>query len=144
MWWDSSLPNFLINEPNTNHNRLMRYNWQHTEWPKFGYDLSGTEDMLFRFAQESGVASGILKALPEESQADAIINTLVAEAIKTSEIEGEYLSRPDVISSVRNNLGLNKEPDMLKDRMADGIGQWIVTMQNLVFLSNGAVFPRNR
>jgi hypothetical protein len=32
---------------------------------------------------------------------------MVWEAIKTSEIEGEYLSRLDVMSSIRHNLGLD-------------------------------------
>jgi Fic family protein len=108
----------------------MKYNWQQKEWPKFSYDLSAIEDMLFRFAEESGQVSGLLKAMPEDSQVEAVLNNLVAEAIKTSEIEGEYLSRPDVISSVRNNLGLNKKPDKVNSRMADGIGQLIVTVRN--------------
>lgn len=33
------------------------------------------------------------------------IELMVVEAIKTSAIEGELLSREDVMSSIRNNLG---------------------------------------
>ncbi len=108
----------------------MKYNWQQKDWPEFGYNLSGIEDILFAFAEETGHISGLLKALPEESQADAILNMMVAEAIKTSEIEGEYFSREDVVSSIRNNLGLNKHPDKVKDKKAQGAGELMVAVRN--------------
>ena len=46
---------------------------------------------------------------------------MVAEAIKSSEIEGEYLEREDVKSSVRNNLGLNVPNDVVSDQRAAGM-----------------------
>jgi Fic family protein len=61
---------------------------------------------------------------------DAVIDTMVAEAIKTSEIEGAYFSRQDVMSSIRNNLGLNKKPDNVKDKKAAGIGKLMVDVRN--------------
>jgi Fic family protein len=55
---------------------------------------------------------------------------LVSEAIKTSEIEGEYLSRKDVISSVRNNLKINTSLENVKDIKAKGIGELVTSVQN--------------
>ncbi|MFD3000306.1 Fic family protein [Pontibacter toksunensis] len=101
----------------------MIYNWQQPDWPKFRYDVSEVEDMLFEFAELTGHVSGILKALPEAVQLEAVIDLMVAEAIKTSEIEGEYLDRQDVVSSIRNNLGLNQTPEATKDKMAQGAGE---------------------
>ena len=101
----------------------MVYNWQQLDWPEFRYDLSEVEELLFNFAEQTGHVSGILKAMPEGIQLEAIIDIMVAEAIKTSEIEGEYLSRQDVISSIRNNLGLNQTPEATKDKMAQGAGE---------------------
>jgi len=72
----------------------MTYNWQQKDWPHFTYRLDDVEDDLLLFAQKTGRASGILQTLPEDARLEAIIDTLVAEAIKTSEIEGEYLNRP--------------------------------------------------
>jgi hypothetical protein len=43
-----------------------------------------------------GKISGILEGLPKETKSEAIIELLVSEAFKTSEIEGEYLSRKNV------------------------------------------------
>ena len=84
----------------------MAYNWQQKDWPEFTYDLTQVEDALLAFAEKTGWASGLLKGLPEDTQTEAIIDLMVAEAIKTSEIEGEYLSRKDVLFSIRKNLGL--------------------------------------
>lgn len=101
----------------------MIYNWQQHDWPAFRYDISVVEDMLFVFAELTGHVSGILKSLPEAVQLEAVIDLMVAEAIKTSEIEEEYLSRQDVVSSFRNNLGLNQTPVVTKDKMAQGAGE---------------------
>jgi Fic family protein len=82
----------------------MNYNWQQPDWPTFHYNLAEVQDLLFAFAEETGVAAGVLKALPADTEMEAVIDIMVAEAIKTSEIEGEYLSRKDVMSSIRNIL----------------------------------------
>lgn len=71
----------------------MTYNWQQKDWPVFTYDLNGVEEKLYLFSGKIGSVNGVLKTLPEETQLSAIIDTMVAEAIKTSEIEGEYMSR---------------------------------------------------
>ncbi len=104
----------------------MKYNWQRSEWPEFQYDLAGLQETLLRFAQKSGRVDGLLAALPETEQTDARINMMVSEAMKTSEIEGEMLSRPDVMSSIKNNLGLNTEPKRVGDRRAEGIAELLV------------------
>lgn len=101
----------------------MIYNWQQPNWPKFRYDLSAVENKLFDFAEQTGHISGILKALPEDIQLEAVIDIMVAEAIKTSEIEGEYLNHQDVVSSIRNNLGLNQTLEATKDKMSQGAGE---------------------
>lgn len=108
----------------------MTYIWQHPEWPEFRYDLTGIEDILLVFAEETGHISGILKGTPNAIQVETLINTMVAEAIKTSEIEGEFLSRQDVVSSIRNNLGIAQKPEPVKDRKAQGAGELMVTARN--------------
>ena len=88
----------------------MKYNWQRKNWPNFRYSLDGLQDLLLRFTEKTGRVDGLLTALPESLQSETIIDLMVSEAIKSSEIEGEMLSRPDVVSSIKNNLGLNPEP----------------------------------
>lgn len=108
----------------------MTYNWQQESWPEFTYNLAEIEKKLYLFSEKTGAVSGVLKALPEDAQLSAVIDTMVAEAIKTSEIEGEFLSRNDVMSSIRNNLGLNEQPDLVPDKRAKGIGQLMVDVRN--------------
>ncbi|ACT96578.1 Fic family protein [Dyadobacter fermentans] len=108
----------------------MNYIWQHSEWPEFRYNLADMDDILFVFAEETGHISGILKGTTNALQVETLINTLVAEAIKTSEIEGEFLSREDVVSSIRNNLGMAGKPEPVKDRKAQGAAELIVTARN--------------
>ncbi len=109
---------------------MKRYNWQQTNWPNFTYDLNQIEDELFLFAEKTGHVTGVLKGLPEDIRIEAIIDNMVAEAIKTSEIEGEFLSRKDVMSSIRNNLGLNKKNELVIDKMAAGAGELMVDVRN--------------
>lgn len=108
----------------------MSYNWQQPDWPDCRFDLHDFEDVLFDFAEQVGHVSGVFQSMPEGMQMDAIIDTMVAEAIKTSEIEGEYFSRQDVVSTIRNNLGLNKIPDPVKDKLAQGTGELMVDVRN--------------
>ena len=108
----------------------MTYNWQQPDWPNFRYDLSGVEDALLSFAEQTGHVAGMFESISEEAQIEAVIDTMVAEAIKTSEIEGEYLSRYDVASSIRNHLGFNKTPERIKDRRAQGVGELMVDVRH--------------
>lgn len=107
----------------------MPYNWQQNDWPEFQFELQEMGDALFTFAEENGKIRGMLNAMPDEMQTEAIINNMVAEATKTSEIEGEYLSRQDVMSSIRNSLGLDNKPAIIKDKRAQGIGDLMVEVR---------------
>ena len=99
----------------------MIYFWQTGDWPNFTYELDAScEKTLYAFARKAGRVDGLLEGLGNKDQMDAIIWLLVEEAMKTSEIEGEYLSRADVTSSIRNNLGLNTMPKLVGDRRAEG------------------------
>jgi Fic family protein len=111
------------------YNRLMKYNWQQSDWPKFKYNLKVMEDVLFAFAERAGRVDGLLEGLPEAAKTEAMIDLMVAEAIKTSEIEGEYLSREDVLSSIRNNLGLGSSAQP-RDQRAEGISELMIDARN--------------
>lgn len=108
----------------------MMYNWQQKDWPDFKYDLSSVEDKLYEIAEKMGQVNGMLLALPENVQSEALIDIMVAEAIKTSEIEGEYLSRQDVMSSIRNNLGLNDKIEQVSDKRAEGVAELMSAVRN--------------
>ncbi|SKB76742.1 Fic family protein [Salegentibacter holothuriorum] len=107
----------------------MKYNWQQPDWPDFKYSTKDLEPLLYKFSERAGRIDGILKGLPEETQYNTLIELLVAEAIKTSAIEGEFLSRNDVMSSIKNNLGLNIPEEPVKDKRAQGISELMIYAQ---------------
>ncbi|MEJ2880283.1 Fic family protein [Pedobacter sp. GR22-6] len=107
----------------------MTYNWQLPDWPAFSYDFAGLQSIMLDFAKEVGEVNGILQSLPQSLQEEALIQLMISEAVKTSEIEGEYLSREDVTSSIRNNLGLNEKPISVKDRRASGIANLMIEVR---------------
>lgn len=84
----------------------MVYNWQREHWPEFSYGTVEIGDKLYLISEKTGLISGSLRVLPDDTQLETIIQVMVAEAIKTSEIEGEYISRKDVMSSIKRGLGL--------------------------------------
>ena len=84
----------------------MTYNWQQPDWTNFQYDLAELQERLQQYVAEQGRLSGMLSALTDELQQQSVIDIMVVEAIKSFEIEGEFLSREEVLSSIRNNLGV--------------------------------------
>lgn len=108
----------------------MKYNWQQNNWTKFEYSTNHLEDLTYNFIEKIGRIQGITKGLSKKAHIQTTINFLVAEAIKTSEIEGEFLSRKDVMSSVRNNLKINSSYENVKDIRAKGIGELVTNVQN--------------
>ncbi len=108
---------------------MENFNWQKEDWPHFSYDETVVESELYAFTEKSGMVSGIIKAIPEEIQQETLIDIIVSEAIKTSEIEGEFLSREDVMSSVRKSLGLSPGGPV-KDKRAKGVSSLMVLVRN--------------
>jgi Fic family protein len=78
---------------------------------------------------KAGELKGILSALPKDISTETIVQIMVTEAIKTSEIEGEIINRIDVMSSIRKNLGLHisQEP---KDKNAIGLSLLLIDVRN--------------
>jgi len=106
-------------------NWLMKtYNWQQSDWPLFRYDLNSLHGTLQLIAEKVGLISGKLSHLDESQETEALIDLIVGEAVKTSEIEGEYISRPDIRSSIENKLGLFGE-NPVRDKRANGIIEMI-------------------
>lgn len=108
---------------------MKKYNWQLKDWPQFKFSLSGVENELLTFSEKVGRVSGILEGLPEDTQQGVIIDIILAEAIKTAEIEGEYPNRKDVLSSIRKNLGLHYSPEYIRDKSAAGLGELMIDVR---------------
>lgn len=109
---------------------MKTYNWQQSDWPDFIYYIDRLEEELFLFTEKIGRVTGKWQALPESTQQETVINMMTAEAVKTSEIEGEYLSRKDVLSSIRKNIGLHSDTVYIKDQRAVGMAELMIDVRN--------------
>jgi Fic family protein len=107
----------------------MKYTWQQKDWPNFIYDQSGVEEDLFLFLDKAGQLDGAVKGMADGDRDRTLVDLMISEAIKSSEIEGEYLSRPDVASSVRNQLGLNKDPEPVRSAASAGMAELMVALR---------------
>jgi len=87
----------------------MQWNWQDADWPNFRYDSAGLVRLEQRFLQSAGEIIGAVRHFNEDDSSQLRIELLSDEAIKTSEIEGEFLDRASVQSSLRRQFGLNTD-----------------------------------
>lgn len=83
------------------------WNWQQKDWPNFFYDQSILSNIETDFIYKSGLLIGAYSHIYEDDKTSLIIDIISDEALKTSEIEGEYLNRDSVQSSIRRNFGLS-------------------------------------
>lgn len=120
---------FTIFEPNGLLNRLIMYNWQLSGWPDFVYGVQEIQPLILAFAQETGEVNGVIQGFSDDLLQETLLQFMLSEAVKTSEIEGEHISREDVISSIRNNLGLNETPIAVKDKRAGGVAQLMLEVR---------------
>jgi len=107
----------------------MTYNWQYPNWPEFHYDAHKIQSLILALAEETGEINGMIMGLSEDLRHETFLQVMLSEAIKTSEIEGEFISREDVMSSIKKNLGLNSTPVQIKDKRAEGIAQLMVEVR---------------
>lgn len=84
----------------------MPWNWQQPDWPTFCWDERRLSQAERAFLVGGGVILGKVDHL-EGQQVDSLIAEVVtAEAMTTSEIEGELLNRDSMQSSIRRHFGL--------------------------------------
>lgn len=105
------------------------YNWQLPEWPDFFYEIQEIQPLIIAFAQETGEISGVMQGLSDDLKQETLLQLMLSEAVKTSEIEGEYISREDIMSSIKNNLGLNEPLINIKDQRAGGVAQLMLEVR---------------
>jgi Fic family protein len=84
----------------------MTWNWQRPEWPKFAWNQSRLAIAEQQFLVGGGVFVGAVKHMGEEDRNVLTVEAMSTEALTTSEIEGEFLDRASVQSSIRRQLGM--------------------------------------
>lgn len=97
------------------------YIWQNSDWPHFTYDLTKFHALLQEIRYQQGLLEGISKGLSQEHLLEMQSETLALDALTTSEIEGEILSRDSLRSSIFKKLGIASEIQDRSTAQTDGL-----------------------
>lgn len=105
------------------------YNWQQNDWRRFRYNENLFTEKALTFMALVGESYGYIQSLSNTERNESVVDLLINEAIKTSAIEGEFLNRIDLASSIRRNLGYQTPSFRIKDRRAEGIAALLVKVR---------------
>ena len=82
----------------------MKWNWEQPEWPTFNFYINDEKEI--EFIKQASRMTGAISVINSQSLKDIEIELISEEALKTSEIEGEYLDRKSIQSSIKKNFGI--------------------------------------
>ena len=84
----------------------MRYTWEREDWPEYRFDSSRLDGLLEAVTQGIAELNRRVLDLGVRGRNQAVAESLEAETLASSEIEGERLDRNSVASSIARRLGL--------------------------------------
>src|SRR5579863_4410165 len=91
------------------------------DWPRFTWDPESLAAPLANIRHRQGRLLGHMEALGFNLRQEASLETLTADVIKTSEIEGEKLDTEQVRSSIARRLGVDIGALKPADRSVEGV-----------------------
>lgn len=100
---------------------MKRYIHELSDWPVFSWDYRKLSGLLAAVRHRQGWLIGRMEALGFPLTAEATLQNLTLDVLKSSEIEGEILDRDQVRSSIARRLGLDIGALAPVDRHVEGI-----------------------
>ncbi|MBK5295336.1 MAG: Fic family protein [Acidobacteriia bacterium] len=97
-----------------------------SEWPRFTLNLELLAEPLASVRHRQGRLTGRMEALGFSLRQEAVLQTLTADVLKSSEIEGEKLDAGQVRSSIARRLGIDIGALKPADRNVDGVVEMIL------------------
>ncbi len=91
------------------------------EWPHFKWDQKALAEKLAAVRNRQGRLTGRMEAYGFKLRAEANLEALTEEVIRSSEIEGEVLNRDQVRSSIARRLGVDIGALTPADRNVEGV-----------------------
>ena len=107
----------------------MAFIWQQKNWPNFTWNNKPIEQSSNQFVTIANQLVGKVSDLSKDEESEVLVDLMVSETVKTSQIEGENYNRDDVRSSIRNQLKLNNKPEKVGDPKANGIASLMVSVR---------------
>ncbi|TJZ50042.1 Fic family protein [Sphingobacterium olei] len=129
------------------------YIYQNHQWPNFTWSAETLASLLASVRHKQGKLLGQMISLGFDLQAEAVLQTLTQDVLKTSEIEGELLNPEQVRSSIARKLGMDIGALAPADRHIDGVVEMLLdATQNYqeplttdrLFGWHAAMFPTGR
>ncbi|WP_211240560.1 Fic family protein [Adhaeribacter aquaticus] len=133
--------------------RRMRYIHQQPNWPAFTWNQESLGQLLVNVRYKQGRLLGRMEGLGFQLQAEASLQTLTQDVLKSSEIEGEILNPDQVRSSIARRLGMEVAGLVPSDRNVDGVVEMMLDAtqryadelsEDRLFNWHAALFPTGR
>jgi Fic family protein len=102
------------------------YIHQQPTWPAFTWQPERLEPLLGGVRHQQGRVLGHMEALGFSLQAEALLQTLTLEVLKSSEIEGELLPTEQVRSSLARRLGIPVAGLVPAERRVEGVVEMLL------------------
>lgn len=97
------------------------YIYERKGWPQLQWNRQRLTERLAAVRHEQGRLTGHMEALGFQLRQEAVLQTLTADVVKSSEIEGEPLDAGQVRSSIARRLGMDIGGLKPADRDVEGI-----------------------
>jgi Fic family protein len=132
---------------------MVRYIHQLEEWPQFRWRDAELAVRLAAVRNHQGRFTGKMETLGFQLKAEAVLQTLTEDVLRSSEIEGEILDKAQVRSSIARHLGMDIGALAPIDRNVEGVVEMMLdATQNYaeplteerLFAWHAALFPTGR
>ena len=123
------------------------------DWPRFQWDADRLAEPLASVRHRQGRLIGRMESLGFNLQEEAVLRTLTADVLKSSEIEGEKLEADQVRSSIARRLGMDIGALKPADRYVEGVVEMMLDatrhydqqlLADRLFAWHAALFPTGR
>ena len=124
-----------------------------SDWPRFQWSRERISEPLAEVRHRQGRLTGRMEALGFKLRQEAVLQTLTADVLKSSEIEGEILDTEQVRSSIARRLGVDIAALKPADRYVEGIVEMMLDARReydkplsaeRLFAWHAALFPTGR
>lgn len=105
---------------------VARWIWQRDDWPQVTRGCA-TPEAEDAFLADAEALRGHMARLDETARNTLIVDALAWDGWATSAIEGEFLSRSSLQSSLRRRLGLPDEPGAPNGRREQGLAEMLLS-----------------
>lgn len=100
---------------------MSPYIHQLPDWPEFRWNHEKLGGLLAALRHRQGRLIGRMESLGFSLRAEATLQTLTLDVLKSSEIEGAMLDRDQVRSSIARRLGMDIGALAPADRNVEGV-----------------------